>query len=80
MRACDCHIAPKWRRCGCMSDRNATNKLPPSPCLLCSQEKLELADGRHRIEWYLLDEADDAHLAVVGECLAIIVGARVELM
>lgn len=32
-----------------------------------SQEKLELPDGRHRIEWYLMDERNDAHLAIVGE-------------
>lgn len=30
-------------------------------------DKKELADGRHRIEWFLLDEANDAHLAIVGE-------------
>ncbi|PRW45230.1 50S ribosomal L23 isoform B [Chlorella sorokiniana] len=31
------------------------------------QSKHELPDGRHRIEWFLIDEADDAHLAIVGE-------------
>ncbi|PSC70457.1 50S ribosomal L23 [Micractinium conductrix] len=32
-----------------------------------TQDKKELADGRHRIEWYLLDEAEGSHLAIVGE-------------
>lgn len=32
-----------------------------------SHEKQELADGRHRIEWFLLDEQNAAHLAIVGE-------------
>ncbi|KAI7838316.1 hypothetical protein COHA_007885 [Chlorella ohadii] len=31
------------------------------------QAKHELPDGRHRIEWFLIDEADDEHLAIVGE-------------
>ena len=39
---------------------------PPPSAPLCSQEKLELPDGRHRIEWYLMDERNDAHLAIVG--------------
>lgn len=32
-----------------------------------AQEKHDLPDGRHRIEWYLMDQNNDAHLAVVGE-------------
>lgn len=39
---------------------------PPTLKPACSQDKLELPDGRHRIEWCLIDEHDDAHLAVVG--------------
>ncbi|KAL4448467.1 hypothetical protein ABPG75_005686 [Micractinium tetrahymenae] len=32
-----------------------------------THEKLELPDGRHRIEWSLVDEQNDSHLAIVGE-------------
>lgn len=38
-----------------------------SRCNLRRQSKLELPDGRHRIEWFLIDDADDEHLAIVGE-------------
>ena len=35
-----------------------------------------MGDGRHRIEWFLLDEQNDQHLAIVGAwgVWAVVVG------